>query len=327
MITANYGQWVKHVLLAFLWLIVAVSVTHAKSGYQSTWSGLYPGSASDNNAGCQLCHGTSTGNINPYGYAMAQCAGNSGTITQRIQAAENLNSDGDSGGSTNLEEIIANAQPGWTTGSMPVWNRSSCSSAGTNTAPSGIGLLDPEPPPPTCNDNDGDGYGNPGDASCQYSAEDCDDGNASINPGAVENCTDGIDNDCDFLVDSDDPSADNCPASCTDFDNDGYNIEGVAAGCGPIDCDDDNGLVNPGESENCTDGIDNDCDELIDGDDPDCPAENCSAYNGNRKRCKLDPRCEYSGKEQTCSEIDQSLLDCKETGGRWSKRLGECIYR
>lgn len=48
-------------------------------------------------------------------------------------------------------------------------------------------------------DNDGDGYYNSTD--CGTSAIDCNDANANINPGNIENtlalCTDGIDNDCD----------------------------------------------------------------------------------------------------------------------------------
>ena len=53
-------------------------------------------------------------------------------------------------------------------------------------------------PGSACTDADGDGF-------CT-SEGDCNDNNAAINPGAVEVCNDGIDNDCDGLVDSADPS-------------------------------------------------------------------------------------------------------------------------
>lgn len=50
---------------------------------------------------------------------------------------------------------------------------------------------------------------------------------------------------------------------CIDNDGDGWSVD-----CG--DCNDDESTVNPGVIEVCDDGIDNDCDELIDLDDPDC---------------------------------------------------------
>ena len=152
------ARWSIFYLLAALAVLAALVVApqaHATSGYQSTWSGLYPGSASDNNAGCQLCHGSSTQNINPYGFAMAQCNGASGSITQRIQAIEGVNSDGDPGNFSNLQETNANAQPGWTTaGPSEVWSRNGCVSQGTNTYP-GSGDLDPAAPnvPPTADAN------------------------------------------------------------------------------------------------------------------------------------------------------------------------------
>jgi hypothetical protein len=51
-----------------------------------------------------------------------------------------------------------------------------------------------------------------------------------------------------------------------DLDGDGY----VAAGCGGDDCNDDDFFVNPGATETCDNGIDDDCDLKVDGDDPDC---------------------------------------------------------
>ncbi len=112
-------------------------------------------------------------------------------------------------------------------------------------------------------DVDGDGF----DA-----ASDCDDTNADVFPGAVDDC-DGVDTDCDGLVDSD-------AAFDTWFvDIDGDEFGDVAlsrrACVAPLgfvadssDCDDLNAAVFPGAVEVCN-GMDDDCDGLVDDADPD----------------------------------------------------------
>jgi hypothetical protein len=123
----------------------------------------------------------------------------------------------------------------------------------------------PPPPQPTCTDRDGDGY--TVEEGCGVPV-DCNDRNANVNPGALENCTDGVDNNCNDLVDTQDPAAINCPALCTDMDDDGYSIEGGE--CGPVDCNDNNAAVNPQAAEVCTDAVDNNCNGTIDAADPAC---------------------------------------------------------
>lgn len=151
----------------------------------------------------------------------------------------------------------------------------------TLTVTDNLGLSDPTPAKrtivvneiiPTCTDGDGDGYSTEGG---RCGPVDCNDNDSYINPGAVESCTDGVDNNCNGLTDADDPVAQNCPGfeACLDDDGDMFSADGGI--CGPIDCDDFDALVNPGATEQCGDQIDNDCDGAIDTDDRECNGGDC----------------------------------------------------
>ena len=116
-------------------------------------------------------------------------------------------------------------------------------------------------------DGDGDGYGDAATGACRCpsdlspgvaSAGDCDDLKPGVNPSAEEIC-DGLDNDCDEVVDE----------GCDD-DGDGYcdeaiELVGSPAVCakGGGDCDDARADVNGDQDEVC-DGVDRDCDGVID---------------------------------------------------------------
>ena len=129
------------------------------------------------------------------------------------------------------------------------------------------GLDDTAPPGDTDAPTDADGDG--------YSADDdCNDYDAAVNPGATEVCGDGIDNDCDGLIDADDDSVTGAGTWYADADGDSYgdagsSIEACDEPSGYVadasDCDDAEKAINPGADELC-DGVDNDCNDAIDDD-------------------------------------------------------------
>jgi MYXO-CTERM domain-containing protein len=85
---------------------------------------------------------------------------------------------------------------------------------------------------------------------------DCDDADPTTSLGTKELC-DGIDNDCDGSIADEE----------LDTDSDGFSpCDG--------DCDDTNQDANPDSAEDtaeaCSDGFDNDCDDLVDLDDDEC---------------------------------------------------------
>jgi subtilisin-like proprotein convertase family protein len=126
-------------------------------------------------------------------------------------------------------------------------------------------------------DADGDTYGDAASTttSCTgapvgYVADntDCNDGNASINPGATEVCN-GIDDDCDGSIDE----GLTFTNYYVDADGDGYGDASASpvSSCAPVagyvanntDCNDANNLINPAGTEICN-GVDDDCDGTVD---------------------------------------------------------------
>lgn len=164
---------------------------------------------------------------------------------------------------------------------------------------------------------DGDELG----ASCTASA-----GSPGVEntPGKFQ-CVDGLDNDCDGLVDLDDPD---CQAAevCDGLDNngDGAIDEGFADlgdGCsvgvgacqvaGSIVCNAQgnatqcNAVAGLAGTEgptgpSCSDGIDNDCDGLTDDADPDCSSADvvvsCSLTSVQKRKNRRDPDTSCEGR-------------------------------
>ena len=195
-------------------------------------------------------------------------------------------------------------------------------------------------------DADLDSYGDPAATSlaCDPSfgvvadSSDCNDADASVNPGAPEVC-DGadVDENCNGLADDDDTSASGGGTWYTDSDSDSYGdaaatITSCDAPPGYVavagDCNDAAASISPGSAETVGDSIDADCDgtELcyVDGDgdvyhndgqvssaDVDCSGTGEASYTAPGGDCDdADPTVNPGATEAAGDEVDS---DCDGT--------------
>ncbi len=149
-------------------------------------------------------------------------------------------------------------------------------------------------------DRDGDGW---------VARVDCDDANASINPGQAEIPADGLDNDCNVNTRDD------------DLDQDGV--------LPPLDCEPEDPFV-PSSFEIPYDGVDNDCNVFTPDDDLDGDgygfAEDCADDDPERSPGHVE--IPYDGVDNDCdpSTPDDDLdgdgsgaeEDCDDGDGAWS---------
>jgi len=105
----------------------------------------------------------------------------------------------------------------------------------------------------TCIDNDGDGYNNTGGLCGQI---DCDDSNSAVHPGATEVC-DGVDNDCDAVLDGSEGLTQTCGSTdvgVCEFGSETCDDAGNWVGCSSIE-----------PTVELCNGLDDDCDGILDG--------------------------------------------------------------
>ncbi|MCB2182613.1 MAG: hypothetical protein KQH63_11335 [Desulfobulbaceae bacterium] len=145
-----------------------------------------------------------------------------------------------------------------------------------------------------CPDNDKDGYVVCNDCELPdgKSCGECNDANPNIRPGVAEFCGDGIDNNCDNVIDFGAGLdctigfPDNCEGPtpdqpcCLTHSILVCNAEGTGVICPTPETGLEQPVLEVAYSETCHDGIDNDCDTLIDGLDGSCSPTEGELCNG-----------------------------------------------
>jgi hypothetical protein len=163
------------------------------------------------------------------------------------------------------------------------------------------GCTPTEDPEVTCDDgvdNDCDGLVDGADPDCASTCTPTEDPEVT--------CDDGVDNDCDGLIDGDDPDC-QTSATCTDLPDKGTcsNTPGCEWVGNPKNGSCQDSIPCVPEAEVCTDGVDNDCDGLVDcadtvdcGEEPVCQVS-CSDFT-TRNLCNAQATCRWDSKAKTC---------------------------
>ena len=174
-------------------------------------------------------------------------------------------------------------------------------------------------------DNDGDGFGDAENSTTSCAAPtgftadsaDCDDTSFATNPSGTETCN-GVDDDCDDVIDNDD--AIDAVVWFADADADGYGdpdaphaacVEPEGYTADNNDCDDTRASANPLASETCN-GLDDDCDTHPD-DNPTDPspwyfdADSDGFGRATSPISACDQPANYVAEGTDCNDVDGSI--------------------
>ena len=154
-------------------------------------------------------------------------------------------------------------------------------------------------------DEDGDGY--------SFCGSDCDDRDEDARPGGIEQC-DGVDNDCDGVIDE--------GTECFDDDGDGQTEE-------EGDCNDGVDTVYTGAVEDMENGIDDDCDGAVDSGVTDMDDDGYSVEGGD---CNDFDATTYpgaaeaaDGSDNDCDGIvDEGTNAYDDDGDGYAEIMGDC---
>lgn len=169
--------------------------------------------------------------------------------------------------------------------------------------------------------------------------DDCDDGNAAINPDAIEIC-DSVDNNCNGVVDTD--AADQI-VFYADADSDGYGDAALSVlACDPVsgyvidgtDCDDTDDTVYPYAVEDCSATSDLNCDGSFGSADADsdgvvacedCDDTNAAMFPGGTEVCDgFDNDCEGTVDEGATDSLTWCEDSDSDSYGNFSVTASAC---